>query len=79
MGAMADEWELLTLRGLAAIDERADEFTGSLVIHRLGSPEPVESVTVRVKRSVLGELHDTVGRLLKRSTGIARRGGAGPA
>jgi hypothetical protein len=79
MGAMPDEWELLTLRGLAAIDERADEFTGALVIHRLGSPEPVESVAVRVKRSVLTELHDTLGRLLKRSTGVVGRGGSGPA
>jgi hypothetical protein len=78
MSGMPDEWELLTLRGLAATDERAEEFTGALVIHRVGSPEPVESVTVRVKRSVLSELHDHLGRLLKRSTGVARRG-SGPA
>ena len=67
---MSDTWEVLTLRGLAATDERAEEFTGTLVIHRVGSPEPVESVTVRVKRSILGELHGTLGRLLSRSIGF---------
>jgi len=72
MRAMADGWELLTLRGLAATDERAEEFTGTLVIHRLGSSEPVESVSVRVKRSMLAELHQTVGRLLARSTGLKK-------
>jgi hypothetical protein len=61
-------WEILTLRALAATDERAEEFTGTLVIHRAGSTEPVESVTVRVKRSVVTELHETLGRLLARST-----------
>ncbi len=70
---MADNWEVLTLRGLASTDERAQEFTGTLVIHRVGSAEPVESVQVTVKRSVLTELHDTIGRLLARSTGLARR------
>jgi hypothetical protein len=72
MRGMAEAWELLTLRGLAATDERAETFTGTLVIHRLGSPEPVESVTVQVKRAVLVELHDTIGRLLARSTGLKR-------
>lgn len=67
---MGETWEVLTLRSLAATDERAEEFTGTLVIHREGSPEPVESVTVRIKRSVLGELHGTLGRLLARSTGF---------
>ncbi|MBI4636707.1 MAG: hypothetical protein HY727_10205 [Candidatus Rokubacteria bacterium] len=70
---MTDEWEFLTLRGLAATDERADEFTGTLVIHRVGSPEPVESVAVRVKRSVLAEIHEHLGRLLARSTAFKRR------
>lgn len=60
------------LRGLAATDERAEEFTGTLVIHRAGSGEPVESITVSVKRSILVELHETLGRLLKRSTGLRR-------
>jgi hypothetical protein len=71
---MSDTWEVLTLRGLAAVDERAEEFTGSLVIHRAGSAEPVESITVRVKRSILTELHTTLGRLLARSTGFPRGG-----
>ena len=69
---MLEEWEVLTLRGLAATDERAEEFVGTLVIHRVGSPEPVESIEVRVKRSVLTELHTTVGRLLSRSVGFRR-------
>jgi hypothetical protein len=73
MLGMSEEWEVLTLRGLAATDERAEEFVGTLVIHRVGTKEPVESITVRVKRSVLGELRDTVGRLLARSTPAPRR------
>lgn len=73
MAAMSQAWELLTLRGLAATDERAEEFTGTLVIHRVGSAEPVESVTVQVKRSVVRELHEQLGRLLARSTGLRKR------
>jgi hypothetical protein len=69
---MAETWEVLTLRGLASVDERAEEFTGTLVIHRVGSAEPVESVAVRVKRSVVTELHETLGRLLARSRGLPR-------
>jgi hypothetical protein len=72
MLGMAEEWEVLTLRGLSATDERADEFVGTLVIHRVGSKEPVESISVRVKRSVLSELGDTVSRLLTRSTPVRR-------
>jgi hypothetical protein len=71
---MAEEWEILTLRGLTATDERAEEFTGTLVIHRAGSSEPVESITVRVRRSIVRELQDNLGRLLKRSTGFVRPG-----
>ena len=67
---MAEGWEVLTLRGLTATDERAEEFTGTLVIHRVGSGEPVESIAVRVKRSVLVEVNDTLGRLLARSVGF---------
>ena len=67
---MAEEWEILTLRGLAAVDERAEEFTGTLVIHKAGSSEPVENVTVRIKRSIVRELSDNCSRLLKRSTGV---------
>jgi hypothetical protein len=70
---MATTWEVLQLRGLSATDERAEEFTGTLVIHQVGSAEPVESITVRVKRTMLTELHDTVGRLLARSSGLKRR------
>ncbi len=66
------EWEILTLRGLAVTDETAGEFTGTLVIHRAGSPEPVENVAVRVKRSVLEEMAATLQRLLKRSTKYRR-------
>jgi hypothetical protein len=70
---MAETWEVLMLRGLAAIDQRAQEFTGTLVIHRVGSAEPVESVGVHVKRTVLAELHETLGRLLARSTPLSDR------
>jgi hypothetical protein len=67
-GRAEPEWELLTLRALAMTDETASEFTGTLVIHRRGSPEPVESVTVRIKRSMLEEMAGTVKRVLARST-----------
>jgi hypothetical protein len=53
-------------------DETAAEFTGTLVIHRAGSREPVESVRVRVKRSVLEELGGALKRLLARSTPFTR-------
>lgn len=76
MAGMAEQWEILTLRGLAATDERAEEFTGTLVIHRIDSREPVESIPVQVKRSTLAEIHDHLGRLLARSTGLKRRGGS---
>jgi hypothetical protein len=70
---MSEEWELLTVRGLAATDERAEEFVGTLVIHRAGSAEPVDSIQVRVKRAILEEMHATLGRLLTRSVGFRRR------
>jgi len=70
---MPEAWEILTLRGLAATDEHAEKFVGSLIIHREGNSEPVESVTVAIKRTVLAELHENLGRLLARSTGIKRR------
>jgi hypothetical protein len=70
---MAESWEVLTLRGLASTDERAERFSGTLVIHREGSTEPVDSVSVSIKRTVLAELHENLGRLLARSTGIKRR------
>ncbi|HEV8142307.1 MAG TPA: hypothetical protein VGQ77_05580 [Methylomirabilota bacterium] len=69
---MAEEWEILTLRGLTATDERAEEFTGTLVIHKAGSNEPVENVTVRIRRSIVREMQESLGRLLARSTGFVR-------
>jgi hypothetical protein len=66
------EWELLTLRGLAMLDETASEFGGILVVHRKGSSEPVENVRVRIKRGVLQEMSSTLGRLLARSTPYTR-------
>ena len=72
MRPMAEEWEILTLRGLTATDERAEEFTGTLVIHKAGSSEPVENVTVRIRRSIVRELQENLGRLLSRSTGFVR-------
>jgi hypothetical protein len=68
-----NEWELLTVRGLAGTDERASEFVGTFVIHRRGSDDPVENITVRVKRGVLEELARTLQRLLTRSTPFTPR------
>lgn len=65
---MNEQWELLGVRGLASTDETADDFVGTLLIHRVGGAEPVESIPLRVKRSVLAELEDTLRRLLRRST-----------
>lgn len=67
-----NEWELLTVRGLGMTDETASEFVGTFVIHRAGSAEPVENVTVRVRRSVLEELSTTLQRLLARSRAYKR-------
>jgi len=61
-------WELLGFRQLAATDETAQEFQGLMLIHRLGSAEPVESVLVQVKRTVLEEFRTSLDRLLTRST-----------
>ena len=66
------DWELLTVRGLGMADKSAAEFVGTFVIHRAGSPEPVEQVQVRVKRSVLEEMSGTIQRLLARSTRYPR-------
>lgn len=71
-GGPGAEWELLTLRGLSMTDEHAAEFIGTLVIHRAGSPEPVENVRVRIKRSVLEEMAGAVQRVLARSTPYTR-------
>jgi hypothetical protein len=78
MGASAEEpgtraeWELLTLRGLAMTDETASEFSGTLLIHRTGSAEPVEPVRVRVKRGILEEMQVMLQRVLTRSTQFKR-------
>jgi hypothetical protein len=69
---MREEWELLAVRGLAATDEGAEEFVGTFVIHRIGSSDPVEAIQVRVRRSILREVHETLGRLLARSVGLKR-------
>lgn len=66
------EWELLALRGLAMTDETASEFSGTLLIHRTGSGEPVEPVRVRVKRSMLEEMAVMLQRVLARSTRFTR-------
>jgi len=66
------EWELLTVRGLSMTDESASEFVGTFVIHRNGSPEPVEEVRLRVKRTVLEELAGALKRVLARSTRFSR-------
>jgi hypothetical protein len=47
-------------------DESASSFWASLVIHRMGSAEPVEHVGVRIKRSVLEEMATTLSHLLTR-------------
>lgn len=65
---MSHQWELLGVRGLAATDETAEEFEGIMVIHRVGSGEPVEAIQVRVKRSILADLSGSLNRLLQRST-----------
>jgi hypothetical protein len=64
-----DEWEILGVRQLAATDERAEEFVGTLLVHRPGSAEPVETLAIRVKRPVVVELEGYLGRLLRRSRG----------
>lgn len=66
------ECEILGIRQLAAVDERAETFTGTVLVHRPGGAEPVEAVAVRVKRTVLIEVEDYLARLLARSRG--RRG-----
>ncbi len=65
----AERWEILGIRQLAATDERAEEFEGTLLVHRPGTGEPIEPVGVVVKRSVLVELEGYLRRLLERSRG----------
>jgi hypothetical protein len=65
-----EAWEILGIRQLAAVDEHAERFEGTLLIHRPDAAEPVETVAVTVKRSVLMELEGYLSRLLKRSRGL---------
>ncbi|HEV8310426.1 MAG TPA: hypothetical protein VGW35_22410 [Methylomirabilota bacterium] len=65
------EWEILGIRQLAAVDERAEEFSGTLLVHRRGGAEPVEAMAVTAKRAVLAELEGYLTRLLRRSRGLA--------
>jgi hypothetical protein len=70
---MSDEtWEILGIRQLAATDERAEEFSGTLLVHRAGG-EPVIPQTVTIKRAVLAEMAAYLGRLLERSQGAPPR------
>jgi hypothetical protein len=69
MDAPDGDWEILGIRQLAATDERAEEFVGTLLLHRPGGAEPVEPVAVRITRSVLTEMTDHLTRLLARSRG----------
>jgi hypothetical protein len=63
------QWEILGIRQLAATDDRAQEFEGTLLVHQPGSPDPLEPLPVRVKRSVLVEMEGYLARLLARSRG----------
>ena len=70
MAAEGEVWEVLGIRQLAATDERADEFRGTLLVHRPGTDEPVEVIGIRVKRSILADLEGYLSRLLQRSRGL---------
>lgn len=64
---MTDRWELLGFRTLSAEEASAQRFDGTLVIHREGSTEPVETVQVTASRAVLVEMRGFLDRLLKRT------------
>lgn len=70
MATESEVWEILGVRQLAATDERAEEFRGTLLVHRPGADEPVEVISVSVKRSILADLESYLGRLLQRSRGL---------
>lgn len=72
MPGATEVWEILGIRELAAIDERAEEFSGTLLVHRRGTSEPLEPIAVTVKRTVLADLEVYLARLLRRSRGLAR-------
>jgi hypothetical protein len=67
--SQSERWEVLGIRQLAATDEKAELFEGTLLVHRPGAAEPVEPVAVTIKRSVLVELEGYLRRLLERSRG----------
>ncbi len=69
--SQGEAWEILGIRQLAAVDERAEQFEGTLLVHRRGAAEPVETIAVTVKRSVVAELEGYLTRLLRRSRGLA--------
>ena len=69
MERASGEWEILGIRQLAATDDRAEEFQGTLLVHRPGSADPLEPLPVRVKRAVLAEMESYLARLLARSRG----------
>jgi hypothetical protein len=71
MPGPTEAWEILGIRELAAADERAEEFSGTLLVHRRGTPEPLETIAVSVKRTVLVDLETYLVRLLRRSRGLA--------
>jgi hypothetical protein len=62
-------WEILGIRQLAAADERAETFAGTLLVQVAGGAEPVEPVEVTVTRPVLEEVAAYLARLLARSRG----------
>jgi hypothetical protein len=69
MGDDAAQWEILGIRQLAATDERAEEFSGTLLVHRPGSADPLEPLAVRIRRAVLVEMEAYLARVLARSRG----------
>ena len=73
MAGESEVWEILGIRQLAATDERAEEFRGTLLVHRSGTDQPVEMITVHAKRSILADLEGYLSRLLQRSRGLPRR------
>jgi hypothetical protein len=68
--SQAESWEILGIRQLAAVDERAEEFAGTLLVQRPGAAEPLEPIAIRVRRAVLVEVEAYLARLLARSRGV---------
>jgi hypothetical protein len=68
-----ESWELLGVRQLAAEDEHAQAFLGTLLVDRGRGSEPVEVIPIRARRAVLEELQRYLTRLLDRSRGLKSR------